>query len=77
MAGPQIKLFATEDGIVHWTYPMAGQLTVCGLLGEPGRDGPWAPTAPTCFRCIALVQAQQQGDGMPWILGNDPTKKLG
>jgi hypothetical protein len=77
VALPKIKLFATEDGIVHWTYPMAGQLTVCGRLGEPQQDGPWLNTAPTCFRCIAIVQAGLQGDPMPWNIGTDPTRKLG
>jgi hypothetical protein len=77
VAGPQIKLFATEDGVIHWTYPMAGQLTVCGRLGEAGKDGPWLNNVPTCVRCIAIVQANQEGDGVPWMNANDPTKKLG
>lgn len=76
MAGPEVKRQATEDGVVHWIYPMAGQLTVCGILGSPMRSGPWTNAPPTCVRCIALVQADKQGDAMPWV-APDPKRRLG
>lgn len=63
----EMKLFETADGIVHWVYPMAGQLTVCGQLGEPQYTGPWALAAPTCIRCVALVQLERHGDVIPWV----------
>jgi hypothetical protein len=75
MTGPMVKLRATEDGVVHWTYLMAGRLTVCGILGERMRDEPRID-APTCFCYIALVQADKQGDSLLW-LPQDPTRKLG
>lgn len=75
MSGTPVKLHATNDGVVHWAYPMAGQLTVCGTLGSPMREEPW-DAAPTCFRCIALVQAGKHGDSLPWT-PQDPTRKFG
>lgn len=64
--GPNVALYETSDGVVHWSYPMAGALMVCGLVVMGGYK-PFPKKAPTCIRCIALVQTGKQGDRMPWV----------
>lgn len=75
MAKPKHKRFVTEDGMVHWAYPMLGKLTVCGLFATEGRNA--VNSAPTCLRCVAMVQAGLEGDLTAWRVNDDPTRKLG
>jgi len=69
MITPDVKLYGTNDGVVHWGYPIAGLLLVCGarLKAEDG-DVPWPSPPPTCLRCIAIVQEGKQGDAGPWSI---------
>lgn len=77
---PRIKLYATANGVVHWSYPMAGLLTVCGRLGAEDGDRPFpgADEVPTCVTCVVTVSKDLQGElfFLESRLG-DPTRKLG
>lgn len=75
MAKPKHKRFVTEDGMVHWAYPMLGTLTVCGQSKTPGRDA--TDAAPTCLRCVATVQVVHEGDLTVGRANDDPTRKYG